>query len=112
MCSLSFQPWTLYAGLGPCEWYALGYGGLHGHDLDTFVCHDPLQGAQPRISHKVFEHHIGESHPGDCFVPGKPETLGLQDCRSGAELSGFLSHAVSFGILVSVQTATQEEVLE
>lgn len=109
---LSFQPWTLYAGLGPCECYASGFGGLHGHDLGTFVCHDPSQGAQPRISCNIFEHHIVDSHPGDCFVPGKPETSGLQDCRSGADLSGFLSHAVSFGILVSVQTATQQEVLE
>lgn len=88
----------------------LGYHGPHGHDLDTFICHDLSQGAKPRISCNLFERHIGDSHPGDSFVPGKPETLGLQDYRSGVELSGFLSHDVSLGTLVSMQTSTQEEV--
>ena len=80
----------------------LGYCGPHGHDLDTFVCHDPSQGAKPRISCNIFEHHIGDSHPGDCSVPGKPETSELQDYRSGVELLGFLLHNVSLGTLVSM----------
>lgn len=56
----------------------LGSHGARGHDLDTFVCRVPFQGAKPKISCNSFERHIGDSYPGECFVPGQPETLGLQ----------------------------------